>query len=61
MPHNANEVVYLLDRAASLDAAARALSVALEAPCREPRFALKGIVYKALGDKPGLGCPFNRS
>jgi hypothetical protein len=54
MPHNADEVVYLLDHAASLDAAARALSIALETPSQEPRFALKGIVYKALGDKPGF-------
>ncbi|SDR22891.1 hypothetical protein [Paraburkholderia tuberum] len=54
MSHNADEVAYLLDRAASLDAAARALSVALEAPCHEPRFTLKGIVYEASGNKPGF-------
>ncbi|MGF6300227.1 hypothetical protein OKW42_003557 [Paraburkholderia sp. WC7.3d] len=46
MSHDADEVAYLRDRAASLDAAARALPVALEAPCHEPRFTLKGIVYQ---------------
>lgn len=54
MSHDIDEVVYLLDHAASLDAAVRALSVALEAPGLDPRLALKGIVYKALDDKPGF-------
>lgn len=32
MPQDSDEVIYLLDRAAALDAAARALALALEAP-----------------------------
>jgi hypothetical protein len=54
MPHQTDEVVYLLDRATALDAAVRALALALETPNEEPRFALKGIVYKALSDRPGF-------
>ncbi|MFL9965460.1 hypothetical protein PQR02_31345 [Paraburkholderia sediminicola] len=44
------EVVYLLHRAATLDAAVRALALALEMPNEEPGFALNGIAYKALSD-----------
>ncbi|MFM0080668.1 hypothetical protein P0D72_17580 [Paraburkholderia sediminicola] len=54
MSHRNEEVVYLLDRATTLDAAVRALAVALEAPNEEPEFALKGIGYKALSDQHGF-------
>lgn len=54
MSCNSDEVVSLLNRAASLDAAVRALSIALETPGEEARFTLKGIVYKALHDKHGF-------
>jgi hypothetical protein len=54
MSHRNEEVVYLLDRATTLDAAVRALALALEAPNEDPRFALKGIEYKALSDKHGF-------
>jgi hypothetical protein len=54
MSHNSDEVVYLLHRAASLDAAVRALSIALEAQPQDNRYALKGIVYKSLNDRHGF-------
>ena len=54
MSHRNEEVVYLLDRATTLDAAVRALAVALEASNEDPRFALKGIEYKASSDKHGF-------
>lgn len=44
----------MLDRATTLDAAVRALALALEAPNEDARFALKGIEYKALRDKHGF-------
>ncbi|MFM0514463.1 hypothetical protein [Paraburkholderia sp. RL17-373-BIF-A] len=49
-----DEVVFLLDRATTLDATVRALALALEAPSEEPKFALKGIAYKALSDQHGF-------
>lgn len=51
---NTEEVLWLLDRAATLDGAVRDLALALETPTGDPRFALKGIVYKALGDQHGF-------
>ncbi|ABE33646.1 hypothetical protein DR64_4675 [Paraburkholderia xenovorans LB400] len=51
---NTEEVLWLLDRAATLDAAVRDLALALETPTEDPRFALKGIVYKALSDQHGF-------
>ncbi|MFM0430459.1 hypothetical protein PQQ75_15725 [Paraburkholderia aspalathi] len=54
MSRRNEEVVYLLDRATTLDAAVRALTLALEAPNEDARFALKGIEYKALSDKHGF-------
>ncbi|MFM0455316.1 hypothetical protein PQR21_33485 [Paraburkholderia nemoris] len=54
MSHRTEEAVYLLDRATTLNAAVRALALALEAPNEEPEFALKGIEYKALGDQHGF-------
>jgi hypothetical protein len=54
MSHRTEEVVYLLDRATTLDATVRALALALEAPNEDPEFALKGIEYKALSDQHGF-------
>ncbi|EIF33215.1 hypothetical protein BCh11DRAFT_00980 [Burkholderia sp. Ch1-1] len=51
---NTEEVLWLLDRAATLDAAVRDLALALETPTEDPRFALKGIVYKALSGQHGF-------
>lgn len=54
MSHRTEEVLYLLGRSMTLDAAVQALALALEAPNEDPRFALKGIEYKALSDKHGF-------
>ncbi|MFM0237425.1 hypothetical protein [Paraburkholderia phytofirmans] len=54
MSHNSDEVIYLLHRAASHDAAVRALSIALEAQPQDSRYALKSIVYKSLSDRCGF-------
>ncbi|CAE6892898.1 hypothetical protein R69927_04923 [Paraburkholderia domus] len=54
MSHHTDEVVYLLDRATTLDAAVRTLALALETPNEDPGFALKGIAYKALNDQHGF-------
>ncbi|NYH19948.1 hypothetical protein [Paraburkholderia bryophila] len=54
MSTHTDEVTYLLDRAATLDAAVQALAMALEAPSQSPRFVLKGIVYKSLSERPGF-------
>lgn len=54
MSTHTDEVTYLLDRAATLDAAVQALAIALEAPSQSPRFVLKGIVYKSLSERPGF-------
>lgn len=54
MSHRTEEVLYLLGRSTALDAAVRALALALEAPNEDPRLALKGIEYKALSDQHGF-------
>lgn len=54
MSHRTEEVVNLLGRSTTLDAAVRALALALEATIEDPRLALKGIEYKALSDKHGF-------
>lgn len=54
MSTHTDEVIYLLDRAAALDAAVHALTTALEAPSQAPRCGLKGIVYKSLSDRLGF-------
>lgn len=54
MSQRTDEVAFLLDRATTLDATVQALALALETPNGEPRFALKGIAYKALSDQRGF-------
>ena len=54
MSHQIDEVRSLLDRSVAVDAAVKALSLALEQPNKDPRFTLRGIEYKALLDKHGF-------